>query len=90
MTLEYITTRDLTNSAGELRGKVRIMKTKEEEQAQLEITCPECGVTQKRKENWTEPFVNGAGAKQAFTIKCSKCKFATKLLKLKKEAMKKK
>jgi len=86
MTLEYVTTRELEGKAG---GKIRIMKTKEELQAMIDFTCPECGKNEKRKENWAEPFVEGTGVNQKFNVKCCKCGFAVKLLKLKKEAKKK-
>jgi len=85
MALEYITTRELV---GKANGKIRIFKTKEEPQAVVDFTCPECGSNEKRKENWGEPFVEGTGANQKFNVKC-KCGFSAKLLKLKKEAKKK-
>lgn len=90
MPLEYITTRELTNSSGEPTGKIRIFKKSEESQAHVEFTCPECGKLEKRKENWGEPFTSGAGSKQVFNLKCNKCGFPVKILKLKKEAAKKK
>lgn len=89
MTLEYITMREVENSRGEAKGKVRIMKMKEDAHAMVDITCPECGFNEKRKEAWTEPFVTGLKAKQAFFLKCGKCSFGVKMLKLKKEAAKK-
>jgi uncharacterized Zn finger protein len=85
MGLEYITTREFEGKVG---GKIRILKMKEESQAAIDFTCPECGNNEKKKENWFEPFVEGNGAKQKFNIKCSKCGFTTKILKLKKEAKK--
>lgn len=90
MPLEYITTRELANKAGEPKGKVRIMKKSEDEQAMVQLTCPECGFLDNRKEPWGEPFTSGAGSKQVFNVKCSKCGFSMKMLKLKKEAAKKK
>jgi hypothetical protein len=90
MALEYITTRDIVNKAGEEKGKVRIMKSKEDSQAVVELTCPECGFLEKRKEDWKEPFVTGEKSKQTFLVKCRKCPFSMKMLKLKKEAAKKK
>jgi len=86
MTLEYITTRDLE---GEKTGKIRIAKMKEEDFAQVDFTCPECGKREKRKENWSEPFVQGEGTNQKFFVTCSQCKTTQKMLKLKKEAKKK-
>jgi len=89
MTLEYITMREMENSRGEIKGKIRIMKTKEEASATVEITCPECGFNEKRKEEWREPFVTGLKMKQSFFLKCSRCPYSVKMLKLKKEAAKK-
>jgi RNase P subunit RPR2 len=86
MTLEYITTRDLE---GKVPGKIRIAKTKEDDFAQIDFTCPECGNNEKRNENWTEPFVQGEGASQKFFVTCSQCKKLQKFLKLKKEVKKK-
>lgn len=90
MTLEYITTRELQNSSGKITGKIRILKLGEEPDANVELTCPECSNSEKRKEAWSEPFVTGAGANKKFNLVCSKCGFKINLLKLKKEAKKKK
>lgn len=87
MPLEYITTRELQGKVG---GKIRIFKLREEAGANIEYTCPECGFSEKRKENWAEPFTQGTGSKQTFSFSCGKCGFKIKLLKLKKEAAKKK
>lgn len=89
MGLEYITNRDLENSAGQLKGRIRILKTAEEPKADVELNCPECGNTEKRKEIWTEPFVAGIGKNQKFNLQCNKCGFKVKLLRLKKEIKKK-
>lgn len=90
MALEYITTRELANKAGAVTGKVRIMKKQEDSQAMVEITCPECGASEKRMEDWKEPFTVGEKSKQSFSVKCNKCGNVVKMLKLKKEASKKK
>lgn len=90
MALEYITTREVENKSGQVTGKVRIVKISEEPDAMVEITCPECGASEKRKEPWAEPLVTGEGSKAKFTIKCNKCGHVVKMLKLKKEAAKKK
>lgn len=90
MPLEYITTRELQNSKGEAKGKIRIVKMRENSQADIDLTCPECGASVKMKEEWAEPFTQGTGSKQTFNLTCSKCGFKIKLLKLKKEAAKKK
>ncbi len=90
MALEYITTRDLQGSSGQNSGKIRILKTKEENEANIQVTCPECGNNEQRKEAWTEPFVTGTGANKKFNLSCNKCGFKMTMLKLKKEAKKKK
>jgi len=87
MTLEYITTRELE---GKVHGKIRIVKMKEDDFAQVDLTCPECGKGEKRSEKWSEPFVQGTGTNTKFFFTCSQCKTTHKLLKLKKEAKKKK
>jgi peptide subunit release factor 1 (eRF1) len=87
MALEYITTRGLEGKAA---GKIIIMKLVEDAQAVVEYTCPECGFSEKTKQDWKEPFVQGTGANQSFHLKCKKCGFEIKLAKLKKEAKKKK
>ena len=90
MTLEYITTRELQDANGNAKGKIRIFKTREEQQANIELNCPSCGANEKKKENWSEPFTQGTGSKQTFNLSCGKCGHKIKLLKLKKEAAKKK
>ncbi len=89
MGIEYITTRELENNKGQTTGKIRIIKLKGENGASVKLKCPECGFEESRKETWSEPFVNGAGKKQSFSIKCKKCDYSTKLLKLKKQLKKK-
>ncbi|MBI4010378.1 MAG: hypothetical protein HY361_04305 [Candidatus Aenigmarchaeota archaeon] len=89
MALEYITTRELENSSGQNTGKIRISKLKEETNATIDLTCPECKNDEKRKEVWGEPFVTGTGANKKFALQCNKCGFKIKLLKLKKEVKKK-
>lgn len=73
MTIEYITTRNLENSSGQIKGKIKIIKTKEEPEATIEYTCPECGFTETKKDVWKKPF----------SIKCSKCGFLIKVSSLK-------
>jgi ssDNA-binding Zn-finger/Zn-ribbon topoisomerase 1 len=90
MSIEYITTRELQDSSGQAKGKIRILKLAEESEAAAEYTCPECGFAEKRKEIWKEPFIEGSGTSQKFNVVCKKCGFKIKLMKLKKEAKKKK
>lgn len=88
MSLEYITTRDLRNKAGEERGKVRIVKMMEESDAAVELACPECGNSEKRREAWKEPFVTGEKKNKVFTLACGGCGFKVKLINLEKQAKK--
>jgi len=90
MQIQYITTRPLENSKGEVKGKIRIIKLVDEAEATVELTCPECSFSEKRKEAWEEPFVVGERANKKFNVACSKCGFKKRLLKLKKEMKKKK
>jgi len=83
--LEYITTRDLQNSKGEMKGKIRIVKNKEDSFAVVDFTCPECGFKEKSQKEWKEPFIEGEGINKKFNIVCPKCGYKIKLMKLKKE-----
>jgi ssDNA-binding Zn-finger/Zn-ribbon topoisomerase 1 len=85
--IEYTTIRALE---GKTKGRIRIIKLKEEKDAEVEFTCPECGFTEKRRVEWKEPFVNGSGINQFFLLECSKCGKQTKISKLRKEVKKKK
>ena len=88
MALEYITTREIANKEGEVKGKIKIMKLKEDADAMLEITCPNCGKSDKRKEAWTEPFTTGEKKNRKFLVSCNGCGFKAKLLNLQKQAKK--
>lgn len=87
--IEYITTRTLENSKGEIKGRVRILKLKEEEEGNVEFKCPECGYEGSWKEKWEEPFLKGSGINQTFNLKCKNCNFSIKISKLKKDIKKK-
>lgn len=78
MTIEYITTRNLQNSSGQIKGKIRVIKLLEEAEANVDYTCPECLYTEKRKEVWKKPF----------SIRCSKCGFLIKVPSLRAEIKK--
>ena len=88
MPIEFITTRELEDKMGVVRGRVKLMKLLEEPDALVEYVCPACGFSEKRKIAWTEPFVTGTGANKRFIVPCGKCGFEMKFLKLKKEAAK--
>ena len=83
MVIEFITVRELNP------GKVKIAKLKEESEALVEYTCPKCNNSESRKETWQEPLVSGNGANKKFLVRCGKCGYEIKFLKLKKEAKKK-
>lgn len=80
MEIAYITSRELENSAGQSKGKIRVIVLKGESTANIELTCPECGANQKKKEEWRIPFLT----------KCDKCSFEIKVQNLRKEIKKKK
>ena len=88
--IEFITNRELENKAGEVNGKVKIMKTKEEQHALVAYTCPECGHTEQKKEPWCEPFLTGNGANKRLNFSCSNCGYKFSILKLRKEIAKSK
>ncbi|MCX6820964.1 MAG: hypothetical protein NT016_03370 [Candidatus Aenigmarchaeota archaeon] len=88
MPLEFITTRELVDKAGAVKGMVKLMKLVEEPDALVEYVCPMCGFSEKKKVAWAEPFVTGTGANKKFCVQCGKCGFQMKFLKLKKEAAK--
>jgi len=90
MPLEFITTRELEDKDGAVKGRVKLMKLAEEPDALVEYTCPMCGFSEKKRVAWSEPFVTGTGANKKFCVPCGKCGFQMKFLKLKKETSKKK
>ncbi|MCD6371774.1 MAG: hypothetical protein J7L39_03595 [Candidatus Aenigmarchaeota archaeon] len=78
MKLEYITNRELKNSKGEVKGKVRILKFKEEEFAKAKYKCPECGYEEEKEIPFKKPFI----------FKCGKCGFKIKVISLRAEIKK--
>lgn len=90
MAIEFITTRELTDKSGKLKGKVRIMKLKEENKAVVDFTCPMCGQSEKREEIWAEPFVTGVKANKKMQVVCIKCGHKVVVLKLRKQIAKEK
>lgn len=89
MALEFITTRELDDRHGSVKGKIKLMKLMEEPDAVVEYACPACSFAEKRRIAWAEPFVSGAGANKKFKVPCGKCGFEIKFMKLKKETSKK-
>ncbi|MEM5869956.1 MAG: hypothetical protein QXR09_02190 [Candidatus Aenigmatarchaeota archaeon] len=79
MEIKYITNRDLQNSAGQVKGKVRVLVLKGETIANIDLTCPECGCVQKKKQEFKLPL----------DLQCEKCGFKVKLQSLRKEIKKK-
>ena len=78
MEIRYITTRDLQNSAGQIKGKVRVIVLKGEDVANIDMSCPECGYVQKKKQEFKLPL----------NLQCEKCGFKIKLQSLRKEIKK--
>jgi len=76
--IEYITTRELQNSHGSCTGKIRMIVLKGENEASIDLTCPECGFSEKKKEIWKKPF----------TTNCGRCGFLIKITSLKAEIKK--
>ena len=90
MAIEFITSRELENNAGEKKGKIRIMKLKEQLETLVDYTCPECGHAEKKKELWQEPFVTGSRANRKMHVICAGCGKKMTVLKLKKQIAKEK
>jgi predicted RNA-binding Zn-ribbon protein involved in translation (DUF1610 family) len=76
--IEYITTRNLENREGEIKGKIRVLKLKEAEFAKVEYVCPECGFEEKTEKEWKKPF----------SINCSNCGFLMRIKSLRYEIKK--
>ena len=80
MAIEYITTRELKNKNGQIAGKIRVLKLKENTKATIDFTCPNCRVSDRRESEFKLPFL----------MECSKCGHPIKLIQLKKEMKKEK
>ncbi|MEM5836727.1 MAG: hypothetical protein QW451_00145 [Candidatus Aenigmatarchaeota archaeon] len=80
MEIRFITTRDLENSSGQKKGRVRVIVLKGEDIANIDFTCPECNYNQKKKEEFKMPLM----------LKCEKCGFEIELRSLREEIKKKK
>jgi RNase P subunit RPR2 len=88
MAIEFITTRELENKDGEVTGKVRIAKLKEEDKAMVDFTCPMCGRKERWEEDWTDPFVTGTKSNKKMRVVCKGCGHRVTVLKLKKQIAK--
>lgn len=86
--IEYITNRELVENGK--KGKIRILKLKEESSAKVVLLCPNCQKEDEFEVEWKEPFVRGKGINQVFNIECRNCGFRIKLRKLRKEVKKRK
>ena len=74
----YVTNRTLKNNAGEEKGRLRVIVKEGSDTAEVDCTCPECGLSEHREQPWTRPF----------SVKCSGCGCIIKLPKLKDEIKK--
>jgi len=90
MAIEFITTQEIKDRSGEVKGKIKIIKVKEEENAMVDFTCPKCGHQEKSEQPWCEPFVIGEKMNRQLFPKCNKCGHIEKVVKLKKAAKKEK
>lgn len=87
MVLEYITNREIADKSGDVRGRVKIMKVREEPDATVELTCPSCGKVERKKEPWKAPFVTGEKKDKKFLVGC-KCGFNAVIINLERQAKK--
>jgi len=90
MAIEFITTRELVNKAGEQTGSIRIAKMKDEPLALVKYKCPECGHEETKRENWEEPFLTGEKAKKRMNVVCGGCGKKMTILRLQKQMAKEK
>ena len=74
MQFRYITNRTLLNSAGQEKGKIRVLVPVGSDKAKVEYVCPECGNSEQTEKEWKRPL----------SLKCSKCGFLIRIPKLKK------
>lgn len=77
----YHTLRPLENN-----GKIRALVIKGETKANIEYTCPNCGHSGYKQQEWAAA---SKGSKFRFITKCDKCGFEIKVSKLKGEKKKK-
>jgi len=61
-------------------GKIRALVIKGENIMHIEYTCPECGYSGYKTQEWKKA---SKGAKIKFIVECDKCKFKIKVRKLK-------
>ncbi len=76
----YVTNRCVKDSAGEEKGKMKVLVRQDSDTAEVDYVCPECGNSQHVEQEWKRPFA----------VKCSKCELSIKLVRLKDEIKKEK
>lgn len=74
--IEYVTNRSLEGPSG--KGRIKIIKLKEESLASVEYVCPMCGFEEKKKKEWKRPF----------SIRCDNCNHLIRVPKLRTEIKK--
>ena len=88
LAIEFITTQEIKDRSGEVKGRVKVVKLKEEPNAMVDFTCPKCGHQEKSEQPWAEPFMTGKKMNRQLFPKCSRCGHTEKIIKLKKAAKK--
>lgn len=76
----YVTNRTLKNKAEKETGKLRAFVLTGSNIAEVDYTCPECLFSEHTKAEFKRPF----------SVKCSKCGFLLRILKIKDEIKKEK
>lgn len=74
----YITNRTVQNKGGELKGRIALLVRAGSTTAEYKYACPECGDVRDGQQEFRRPI----------TIRCQKCGFLMKILKLKDELKK--
>jgi len=90
MAIEFMTTQDLKNRAGEITGSIRIAKMKDEPLALVKYKCPDCGHEETKRKRWEEPFLIGTKTKKMMNVVCASCEKKMTILRLQKQIAKEK
>ena len=69
----YVTNRTIPNTAGEGKGRIKVLVKEGSDIAETDYVCPECGFSGHVEPVWKKPF----------SVKCSKCGFLMKIRRLK-------